>query len=47
MVIGVCEFVFSARPWLEQAFEQPLDDALVERFINEATELVVRGVGGT
>jgi TetR/AcrR family transcriptional regulator len=47
MVIGVCEFVFSARPWLEHAFDEPLDDALVKRFINEATELVVRGVGGT
>lgn len=47
MVIGVCEFIFSARPWLEHAFDQPLDDDLVERFIDEATELVVRGVRET
>lgn len=43
-VIGVCEFLFSARPWLEHGFDEPLDADLVERFVAHATELVVTGV---
>ncbi len=46
MVIGACEFIFAARPWLELAFDQPLDDGLVERFIDQAAELLVSGLTG-
>ncbi len=46
-VIGVCEFLFSARPWLEQGFNEPLDAGLVERYVAHATELVVSGVRAT
>lgn len=46
MVIGICEFIFSARPWLEHAFDEPMNDELVERFIEHATELIICGVEG-
>ncbi|MCW2954955.1 MAG: TetR family transcriptional regulator [Conexibacter sp.] len=43
-VVGVCEFLFSARPLLERAFDAKLDDALLERFTAHVTELVVAGM---
>lgn len=43
-VIGVCEFIFAARPWLEHAFGEALDAELVERFVAHATDTVVGGV---
>lgn len=46
-VIGICEFLFAARPWLDHAFGQPLDDALVERFVRHVTESVINGVRQT
>lgn len=43
-VIGVCEFIFAARPWLEHAFGRALDSDLVESFVAHATDTVVAGV---
>lgn len=45
-VIGLCEFIFSARPWLEHAFGEPMDDELVDRFIAHVSDLVAGGVAG-
>ncbi|MCW3010954.1 MAG: TetR family transcriptional regulator [Solirubrobacterales bacterium] len=43
-VVGVCEFLFAARPLLEQGFGQELDAALVERYSAHAAELVLGGM---
>jgi AcrR family transcriptional regulator len=43
-VVGVCEFLFSARPLLERGFGEQLDDALVERFAAHVSEFVVGGL---
>jgi len=45
-VIGACEFLFSARTWLERSFAEPMDQELVERFVTHTTELVLAGLGG-
>jgi TetR/AcrR family transcriptional regulator len=44
-VIGLCEFLFSARPLLERAFGESLDGSLVERFSGQIADLVMAGVG--
>jgi TetR/AcrR family transcriptional regulator len=44
-VIGLCEFLFSARPLLERAFGESIDAALVERFSGQIADLVIGGVG--
>jgi TetR/AcrR family transcriptional regulator len=46
-VVGMCEFIFSARGWLTHGFGLALDDELVERYIDHVVELVLSGVGGT
>lgn len=43
-VVGLCEFLFAARPLLEQAFGEELDAALVERYSTHAADLVLGGV---
>lgn len=43
-VVGLCEFLFSARPLLERAFGETIDTPLVERFSAQVTELVMSGV---
>jgi TetR/AcrR family transcriptional regulator len=43
-VIGLCEFLFSARPLLERGFGEPLNAELVEQFSAEIAELVIGGV---
>jgi TetR/AcrR family transcriptional regulator len=43
-VIGICEFLFAARPLLERAFDEQLDDQLVQRFTDHVTALVAAGV---
>ncbi|MCW2985368.1 MAG: TetR family transcriptional regulator [Conexibacter sp.] len=43
-VIGLCEFLFAGRAWLERAFAQPMDAALVERFIEHTTGLIARAM---
>jgi TetR/AcrR family transcriptional regulator len=45
-VLGLCEFLFSARPLLERGFGEPLDGDLVERFSAQIAELVMGGVHG-
>jgi TetR/AcrR family transcriptional regulator len=45
-VIGLCEFLFSARPLLERGFGESLDAELVEQFSAEIAELVIGGVRG-
>ena len=44
--IGLCEFLFSARPLLERGFGESLDAELVEQFSAEIAELVIGGVRG-
>lgn len=43
-VVGICEFLFSARPLLERAFDQSIDQRLVERYITQITDLVLLGM---
>lgn len=43
-VVGVCEFLFSGRALLEQAFGETLDADLVERYIPHVTRLVTHGL---
>jgi AcrR family transcriptional regulator len=43
-VVGLCEFLFSARPLLERAFGEELDADLVERYSAQVAELVAAGV---
>jgi TetR/AcrR family transcriptional regulator len=45
-VIGLCEFLFSARPLLERGFGGSIDAELVERFSAQIAELVIDGVRG-
>jgi TetR/AcrR family transcriptional regulator len=45
-VVGMCEFIFSARGWLTHGFGLALDDELVERYVDHVVELVLSGVGG-
>ena len=44
-VVGMCEFIFSARGWLTHGFGLALDDELVERYAGHVVELVLSGVG--
>jgi TetR/AcrR family transcriptional regulator len=43
-VVGLCEFLFSARPLLERAFDEAMDAELVERYSAQVADLVVGGV---
>ncbi|MDQ1583736.1 MAG: hypothetical protein QOF36_1790 [Microbacteriaceae bacterium] len=43
-VIGLCEFLFAARPWLEHGFQATLDEELLERFVEHSADLVLSGV---
>ena len=45
-VVGLCEFFFAARPLLERSFDARLDAAIVDRFADHVTELVMNGVRG-
>ena len=44
-VVGMCEFIFSARGWLVHGFGQELDDDFVERYVAHVVELVLVGIG--
>jgi TetR/AcrR family transcriptional regulator len=46
-VVGMCEFIFSARGWLTHGFGLALDDELVERYVEHVTELVLGGIRTT
>ena len=43
-VIGLCEFLFSARPLLERAFDEHIDAGLVERYSTQVAEMVLAGI---
>lgn len=43
-VVGLCEFLFSARPLLERGFGATLDADLVEAYITHVTALVQGGI---
>jgi AcrR family transcriptional regulator len=43
-VVGMCEFIFSARGWLVHGFGLALDDAFVDRYVDGVIELVLRGI---
>jgi TetR/AcrR family transcriptional regulator len=45
-VVGLCEFLFAARPLLERSFDRELDAALVDRFAEQAATLVMSGLTG-
>ena len=44
IVVGVCEFLFSARPLLERAFGAHLDPPLLAQFIDHVTAFVTVGL---
>jgi hypothetical protein len=44
-VVGMCEFLFSARPWLTYGFGVALDESLVERYAERVSNLVLAGIG--
>ena len=44
-VVGMCEFVFTAQPWLTYGFGAALDDDLVERYADHVSELVLASIG--
>jgi AcrR family transcriptional regulator len=43
-VVGVCEFLFTAQPWLSYGFGMALDDELVERYADHVGEFVLAGI---
>ncbi len=43
-VVGICEFLFSARPLLERAFGRTIDEDLVERYSAHVADCVLTGV---
>ncbi len=43
-IMGLCEFMFLATPWLQHAFGEALDDTLVERFVQHTADLVLTGL---
>ena len=43
-VVGMCEFIFSARGWLTHGFGLSLDAGLVDRYVDHVVELVRVGI---
>jgi len=43
-IVGLCEFLFSARPLLERGFGESIDDPLVQRFSEQIADLAVMGI---
>jgi TetR/AcrR family transcriptional regulator len=43
-VVGLCEFLFAGRAWLEHGFDERMDAALVDRFVDHTTTLIVRAM---
>lgn len=43
-VVGMCEFIFSARGWLVHGFGLALDEDFVDRYVEHVVELVFTGV---
>lgn len=45
-IVGLCEFVFSGRAWLEESFGLDLNPELVERFARHTAALLLSAVTG-
>ena len=45
-VLGMCEFLFAAEPWLAHGFGRALDAPLAERYADHVAELVLNGLSG-
>ena len=43
-VVGMCEFLFSARTWVEGATGKPVDEAMVRRFTKHTADLLLDGL---
>jgi AcrR family transcriptional regulator len=43
-VVGMCEFIFSARGWLVHGFGQDLDDEFIDRYVDHVVEFVLAGI---
>jgi TetR/AcrR family transcriptional regulator len=43
-VIGMCEFLFTARGWRIHGFGLELDDEVVDRYVDHVVELVLAGI---
>lgn len=43
-VVGMCEFLFAAGPWLTYGFGRELDDDLVERYADHVAAFVTQGL---
>jgi TetR/AcrR family transcriptional regulator len=46
-LVGMCEFLFAGRMWLEEAAGEEIDEQLLERFTEHTTELVLRGIAAS
>lgn len=44
-LVGASEFLFAGRSWLDDLAGEQIDEAMVERFTEHTTELVLRGIG--
>jgi AcrR family transcriptional regulator len=42
-LVGMCEFLFAGRSWLDEAIDEPL----IDRFTAHTTELVLRGIASS
>lgn len=45
-VVGMCEFLFAARSWLETGAGEKLDEQLIKRFSDHTVELLLHGIAG-
>jgi AcrR family transcriptional regulator len=43
-LVGLCEFLFAARGWLDDIAGEQIDEAMIERFTEHTTEFVLRGI---
>jgi TetR/AcrR family transcriptional regulator len=43
-LLGAAEFMFSARPWMERAFGERIDERLLDRFVEHTTDFVLAGI---
>jgi TetR/AcrR family transcriptional regulator len=43
-LVGMCEFLFAGRSWLEEAGGHKLNDKLIERFTEHTVQLVIEGL---
>ena len=46
-IVGLCDFLFSARPLLERGFGETIDETLVQRFSDQVADLAIAGIAST